>query len=80
MFVKSYGFLSFAKNWGKNIGKNISKTMSGKHSQILLNHARQSATDALEITSKRPIQEITEATSDLLGNKLRNAVASDVRR
>ena len=54
--------------------------MSGKHSQILLNHARQSATDALKITSKRPIQEITEATSDLLGNKLRNAVASDVRR
>ena len=25
IFVKSYGFLSFAKNMGKNIGKYISK-------------------------------------------------------
>ena len=33
IFVKSYGFLSFAKNMGKNIGKNISKNLSGKYSQ-----------------------------------------------
>ena len=26
IFVKSYGFLSFAKNMGKNLGKNINKT------------------------------------------------------
>ena len=26
LFIKGYGFLSFAKNMGKNIGKNISKT------------------------------------------------------
>ena len=26
IFVKSYGFLSFAKNMGKDIGKTISKT------------------------------------------------------
>ena len=26
IFVKGYGFLSFAKNTGNNIGKNISKT------------------------------------------------------
>ena len=25
IFVKGYGFLSFAKNMGKNIGKKISK-------------------------------------------------------
>ena len=25
LFVKSYGYLSFAKNMGKDIGKNISK-------------------------------------------------------
>ena len=29
IFVKGYGFLSFAKNMGKNIGKNISKDLSG---------------------------------------------------
>ena len=41
MFVKDHGFLSLAKNMGKNIGKNL----SGKYSQKLLYHAKQSATD-----------------------------------
>ena len=34
IFVKGYGFTSFAKN----IGKNISKNLSGKYSQKLLVH------------------------------------------
>ena len=34
IFVKGYGFLSFAKNMGKNIGKNISKNLSGKFSLV----------------------------------------------
>ena len=33
---------------GKNIGKNISKSLSGKYRQKLLDHAKQSATDALK--------------------------------
>ena len=36
IFVKGYGFLSFAKNMGKNINKHRSKNMSVKYSQILL--------------------------------------------
>ena len=40
IFVKSYGFLSFAKNMSKNIGKYISKNLSGKYSQKLLDHAK----------------------------------------
>ena len=32
IFVKGYGFLSFAKNVGKDIDKNISKNLSGKYS------------------------------------------------
>ena len=39
IFVKGYGFLSFAKNVGKNIGKSISKISSGKYSHQLLDHA-----------------------------------------
>ena len=50
IFVKSYGFLSFTKNMGKTIGKNISKSLSGTYSQKLLDHTKQSATDALKIT------------------------------
>ena len=48
IFKKSYGFLSFAKNMGANFGKIISKSVSSKFSQKLLNHAKQSATDALK--------------------------------
>ena len=36
IFVKSYGFLSFAKNMGENIGENISKKLSGKYSAGIL--------------------------------------------
>ena len=52
IFVKGYGFLSFAKNMGKNIGKNISKSLSGKYSQKLLDHAKQSTTDTLKKVTK----------------------------
>ena len=31
IFVKDYGFLSFAKTIGKNIGQNISKILSSKY-------------------------------------------------
>ena len=30
IFLKSYGFLSFAKNMGRNIAENISKNLSSK--------------------------------------------------
>ena len=48
IFVKGYGFLSFAKNMGRSIGKNISKNLSRIYSQKLLDHAKQFATDALK--------------------------------
>ena len=40
VFVKGYGFLSFAKSMSKNIAKDISQNLSGKYSQKLLNHAK----------------------------------------
>ena len=51
IFVKVYGFLSFVKNMGRNIGKNRSKNLISKYGQKLLDHAKQSATDALKINS-----------------------------
>ena len=69
IFVKGYGFLPFEKNMGKNIGKNINKNLSSKYSKKLLDHAKQSAINALE-TISRVIQETGETTSDLIGNKL----------
>ena len=40
IFVKSYGFLSLAKNMIKNISKNIGKNLSSKYNQKLLHHAK----------------------------------------
>ena len=81
IFVKGYGFLSFAKNMGKNVGKNISQNLSGKYSpgmlamhQKLLDHGKQSATDACKTASKRAIKKSAEATGDLIGNKIANKI------
>ena len=62
IFVKGYGFLSFAKNMGKNIGKIMSKSLTGKYSPGMLGmhqkifvNAKKYATDALETSSRRVI-------------------------
>ena len=46
-------YLSFAKNMGRTIGKNISKILSSKYSQILLDHAKKSTTDAFKTLQKK---------------------------
>ena len=61
VFVKGNGFLSFGKYIGRNVSKNIGKNLSGKYSQKLLNHAKQSVTDVLKTASKRAI---------LIGNQI----------
>ena len=55
IFVKGYGFLSFAKNMCKSIEKNVSKNLSVKYSLKLLDHTKKSATGALKNYSKRVI-------------------------
>ena len=68
------------KNMGKNISKNISKNLGGKYSQKLLDHAKQSATDALKTTPKRLIQQKpAETTGDLIGNKIADRITKDSR-
>ena len=68
IFVKGYGFLSFAKNMSRNIGRSISKNLSGKYSQKLLDHTKTSATDALKTVSKSAVDKTAEGTGDLIGN------------
>ena len=53
----------------KNIGQNISKNLSGKYSQKLLDHSKQSTTDDFKTASKRAIRKTAEVTGDLIGNK-----------
>ena len=68
IYVKGYGFLSFAKNTGKNL--------SNKYGQKLLDNARKSTTDAIKTASKRAIQKTAEATGDLIGNKIADKITS----
>ena len=59
IFVKGYGFLTFAKNISKSIGKNISENLSNKYSPKLLDHNKKSPTDAHKhkTTFKKVIQK-----------------------
>ena len=68
IYVKGYGFLSFAKNMGKSL--------SNKYGQKLLDSAKKSTTDAIKTASKRAIQKTAEATGDLIGNKIADKIAS----
>ena len=68
IYVKGYGFLSFAKNMGKSL--------SNKYGQKLLDSAKKSTTDAIKTASKRAIQKTAEATGDLIGNKSADKITS----
>ena len=67
-YVKSYGFLTFAKNVGKNLRK--------KYGQKPANTAKKSATDALKIASKRAIQKTAEASGGLVVNFIVDKITS----
>ena len=69
IFVKGYGFLSFARIMG-----NINKHLSSKYSQKLLDHAKQYATDAFKTASKRVIQKTAETIGDLIGQKVADKI------
>ena len=68
IYVKRYGFLSFAKNMGKQL--------NNKYDQKLLDSAKKSTTDGIKTASKRAIQKTAEATSDLIGNKTVDKITS----
>ena len=68
IYVKSYCFLSFAKNMGKSL--------SNKYGQKPLDSAKKSTTDAIKTASKRAIQKTAEVTGDLIGNKIADKITS----
>ena len=74
IYVKGYGFLSFAKNIGKNV--------SNKDGKKLLDSAKKSAIDAIKTASKRAIQKTAEATGDLIEGKIADkiTIVSKVQR
>ena len=63
-YVKEYGFLSFARKFGDN------------YSKKLMDIATKTGIDAAKTPSKRVVQKATEATGDLIGNKITDKITS----
>ena len=63
-YVKSFGFMSFAKKIGNKCGKKIMDT------------ATKTGIDAAKAASKRVVQKTAEATEDLTGNKIAVKITS----
>ena len=63
-YVKGYGFLSFAKNFGN------------KYGQKLMDTATKTGMDVGKIASKRVVQKAAEATGDLIENKIADKITS----
>ena len=72
IYVKVYGFLSFAKNMGKSL--------NNKYSQKLLDRAKNSTADEIKTASKRAIQKPAEATGDLIDNKIADKITSVLKK
>ena len=72
IYVKGYGFLSFAKNMGKSL--------SNKYGQKLLDSTKKSTTDAIKTASRRAIQKTVEATADLTGDKIADKTTNVLRK
>ena len=67
IYVKGYGFLSFAKNTGKT---------RNKYGQRLLKSAKKLTPDAIKTASKRAIQKTAETTGGLISNKIADKITS----
>ena len=72
IYVKAYGFLSFAENMDKNL--------SNKYGQKLLDSAKKSTADAIKTASKWQIQKTAEATGDLIVNKIADTITSVLKK
>ena len=72
IYVKGYGFLSFAKNIGKNLSK--------KYGQKFFDRGKKSANEAIKIVSKKAVQKTPEATGDLIGNKIADKITSITKK
>ena len=52
------------------------KNLGNKYSQKRLCTAKKSTTDAIKTVSRRAIQKTTEATGDLIGNKIPDKITN----
>ena len=78
IYMKGYGFLSFAKNVGRHTNK-VAKNLSNKYGQQRHDSAKKSTTDATKTALERAIQKTAEATGDLVGNKIADKITNTAK-
>ena len=82
-YVKEYGFMSFARNFGNKYGKKLMNTatktgtnFNSKYGKKLTDAAIKTGKDFATIAGKKIVHKTAEATGDLVGNKIADKITS----
>ena len=82
-YVKGYGFMSFARNFGKKYGKKLMNTaiktgtsFNSKYGKKLTDAAIKTGKDFATTAGKKIVYKSAKATGDLIGNKIADKVTS----
>ena len=80
-YVKGYGFMSFARNFGNKYSKKLMNTairtgtnFNSKYGKKLTDTAIKTDKDFATIAGKKIIHKSAEATGDLIGNKIADKI------
>ena len=82
-YIRGYGFLSYAKNFGNKYGKKSMNTaiktgtnFNSKYGKSLTDTAIKTVKDFPAITGKEIVHKSAEATGDLIGNKIADKITA----
>ena len=82
-YVKGYGFMSFARNFGNKYGKKLINTaiktgtnFNSKYGKKLTDTAIKTGKDFATIAGKKIVHKSAEATGVLIGNKIADKITS----
>ena len=82
-YVKGYGFMSFAKNFGNKYGKKLMNTaiktgtnFNSEYCKKLTDTAIKTGKDFATIAGKKIIHKSAEATGGLIGNKIADKITA----
>ena len=82
-YIKGYGFLSFARNFGNKYGKKFMNTaiktganVNSKYGIKLTDTAIKTSKDFATTAGKKIVHKSAEATGDLIGNKIADKITS----
>ena len=80
-YIKGYGFLYFARNFGNKYGKKLMNTaiktgtnFYSKYGKKLADTAIKTGKDFVTIAGKKIVHKSAEATGDLIGNQIADKI------